>query len=307
MKNNVTTVQLNDTTPVEIRSNCKLIVAKGFHLDLNNHESNQNKLSRMEILFHYKDVPVIVLSDIDPSAILEFYNKLADYYRYEKGDCGLDGKFRECKQAYLNWNNILTSYSIHYHRLKESRRFEEKNINAELAHGEFLPRLYHQLKTPILTLQDHEKMVLQVEDLCQTYYRAIWNCLATSEKFLLHDLAKDRFVNMRNLKSIRALRQKGLMVGGNSLQIMNKSFNNFILSIADNDADIKMEQQIRQKGSWNTVHLILVIAIISIVVFLGLAQQELFKNFQAILAATAALLPLLARFGGIFTGTKEKE
>ena len=91
MKNNVTTVQLNDTTPVEIRSNCKLIVAKGFHLDLNNHESNQNKLSRMEILFHYKDVPVIVLSDIDPSAILEFYNKLADYYRHEKGDCGLDG------------------------------------------------------------------------------------------------------------------------------------------------------------------------------------------------------------------------
>lgn len=261
----------------------------------------------MEILFHYKDVPVIVLSDIDPSAILEFYNKLADYYRNEKGECGLDGKFRECKQAYLNWNNILTSYSIHYHRLKESRRFEEKTINSELGHGEFLPRLYHQLNTPILTLQDHEKMVLQVEDLCQTYYRAIWNCLATSEKFLLHDLAKDRFVNMRNLKTIRALRQKGLMVGGNSLQIMNKSFNNFILSIADDDADIKMEQQIRQKGSWNTVHLILVIAIISIVVFLGLAQQELFKNFQAILAATAALLPLLARFGGIFTGTKGKE
>jgi hypothetical protein len=264
-------------------------------------------LNRMEILFHYKDIPVIVLSDIDPSAILEFYNKLADYYRHEKGDCGLDGKFSECKQAYLNWNNILTSYSIHYHRLRESRLFEEKDINAELGHGEFLPRLYHQLNTRILTSQDREKMALQVEDLSQTYYRSIWNCLSISEKFLLHDLAKDRFVNLRNMKTIRALRQKGLMVGGNSLQIMNKSFNNFILSIADDDADIKMEQQIRQKGSWNTVHLILVIAIISIVVFLGLAQQELFKNFQAILAATAALLPLLARFGGIFTGSKAKE
>ena len=307
LKSDVIIVKLNDSTPVVITSNCKLIIAKGFHLDLNNHVSNQNKLNRMEILFNYKSVPVIVISDIDPSAILEFYDKLADYYRHEKEDCGLDGKFRECKQAYLNWSNILTSYSIHYHKLKECRRFEEKNINSELGHGEFLPRLYHQLNTPIVTLQEHEKMVLQVENLCQTYYRAIWNCLATSEKFLLHDLAKDRFVNMRNLKSIRALRQKGLMVGRNSLQIMNKSFNNFILSIANDDADIKMEQQIRQKGSWNTVHLILVIAIISIIVFLGLAQQELFRNFQAILAATAALLPLLARFGGIFTGTKEKE
>ena len=103
------------------------------------------------------------------------------------------------------------------------------------------------------------------------------------------------------------MRQKGLMVGKSSLQIMNKSFSNFILTAVGEDADVRMEQQIRQKGSWNTVHLILVITIISIVVFLGVAQEELFKNFQAIVAATAALLPLLARFGGIFSSSKAKE
>jgi hypothetical protein len=258
-------------------------------------------------LFKYKELSVIVVSNIDPSAILEHYDRLAECYRQKEGDAELDGKFRECKAAYHSWSDVLTSYSIHYHKLKERRRFEDKDVNSELDHGEFLPRLYHQLKKPLLTTQEREKMVLQVEDLSQTYYRAIWHYLSKSEKFLLHDLAKDRFVNMRNMKTIRALRQKGLMVGKNSLQIMNKSFNNFILSVVLDDADLKMEQQIREKGSWNTVHLILVITIVSIIVFLGLAQQQLFKNFEAILAATTALLPLLARLGGIFSGSKVKE
>ena len=300
-------VYLNDDATLDITEDCQLVVAKGFHLDLHNHKINQIKLKKLETLAKHRDLRVIVISNIDPSTILDVYDKLADYYRNEEGDFELDGDYRQCKQAYDSWNNILKSYSVHYHKLRECKQFQDKDINAELDHGEFLPRLYHQLKAPILTTQEHEKMVLQVEDLSQTYYRAIWNCLSTSEKFLLHDLAKDRFVNMRNMKSIRALRQKGLMVGGNSLEIMNKSFNNFILSIVEDDVDVKMEQQIRQKGSWNTVHLILVITIISIVIFLGVAQQELFKNFQAILAATAALLPLLARFGGIFTGSKGKE
>ena len=81
---------------------------------------------------------------------------------------------------------------------------------------------------------------------------------------------------------------------------MNRSFNNFILSIVEEDADIRVEEEMRKKGSWNTLHLVLVITIVSIMYFLGIAQQELFKNFQAIIAFTTALLPLLARFGGIF-------
>jgi len=304
---NVIEINLNDESLLEIGPYCKLVVAKGFHTDLNSHKRNQHKWKRLDELFKYKELSVIVISNIDPSAILEHYDKLAECYRQKEGDAELAGKFRECKTAYHSWSDVLTSYSIHYHQLKERGRFEDKDVNSELDHGEFLPRLYHQLKKPILTAQEREKMVLQVEDLAQAYYRAIWHYLSKSEKFLLHDLAKDRFVNMRNMKTIRALRQKGLMVGRNSLQIMNKSFNNFILSVVQDDADLKMEQQIREKGSWNTVHLILVITIVSIIVFLGLAQQQLFKNFEAILAATTALLPLLARLGGIFGGSKAKE
>jgi len=231
---------------------------------------------------------------------------MANYYRNVKGDYELEGNYRKCKQAYRKWKHILSQYTTYYHPLKTQHQFDQTDINAELSHGDYLPRLYKDVLAPMETTRDRERMILHVENLSQLYYQAIWNCLSPSEKFILHDLAKDGFVNMRNMKVIRALRQKGILILTNSLHI-NKSFNNFILSIVDEDSDIKKEEEVRKKGSWNTLHLILVITIVSIIAFLGIAQQQVFKSFEAILAAITALLPLLARFGGIFSGSKAKE
>jgi len=300
-------VDLNAGPVPVIPIDCPLVIATNFHLDLNNHQSNQEKLEKMDAFKKFTQVPVIIVSNLEPATVLEFYDKLASYYHKEKGDYELDGNFRKCKQAYRKWKNMLSGYSIHYHALKKERQFEDKYIKYELNHGDYLPQHARQLNLHISNTREQEEMVLQVEELSQLYYQALWNCLSSAEKFLLYDLAKDPFVNMRNMKTVRVLRQKGILIMKNSLHIMNKSFNNFILSIVKEDDEMKMEEEMRKRGSWNTLHLILVIAIVSIIVFLGIAQQELFKNFQAILAATAALLPLLARFGGMFTGTKMKE
>jgi hypothetical protein len=304
----IVNVNLSEEPCFTIVKNCKLIIARNFQIELNNHASNVRKLAWMEAFKQNKNFAVIVVSNVDPSAILEFYLKVAEYYRNEKKDYSLQGDYRRCRQAFRKWKQILGDYSIHYHALKNEEPFaENKFISHELDHGEYLPKLKHQIKESISTRREREEMILKVQNLSHFYYTSIWNCLTSAEKFLLHDLAKDGFVNMRNMKTIRALRQKGLLAAKNSLRIMNRSFTNFILSVVEEDADIRVEEEMRKKGSWNTLHLVLVIAIVSIIVFLGIAQQELFKNFQAIIAFTTALLPLLARFGGIFTGFKDKD
>lgn len=303
----IQSINLNAESLPDISVNAKLIIAKDFHLDINSHQSNQEKLKKMEILRRNVDIPVIIMSNLEPAAILEFYEKIATYYQKEKNDYELEGKFRDCKHAYRKWKNLLSGYSILYNPLHKGKHSDNKYINREIGHGDFLPQLKNQLSTHIANSRDQEEMILHVEELAQLYYHALWNCLSSAEKFLLYDLAKDRFVNMRNMKIIRMLRKKGLLVMRNSLHIMNRSFNNFILSIVKEDEEIKMEKEMRKRGSWNTLHLILVITIVSIVIFLGIAEQELFNNVQSIVAATAALLPLLGRFGGIFTSDKVKE
>ena len=211
-KDKVLHIDLNEGTFIRPGESYELIVARNFHIGLNDHESNEKKLELIESFKNQEGVAVIIVSNVDPSAILEFYNKVARYYRNDKKDYELDGNYRTCRQAFRKWKQVLGNYSIHYHALKKEKLFaDNKFISHELDHGDYLPKLKEQLNESILNRREREEMILKVENLSHFYYTLIWNCLTSSEKFLLHDLAKDGFVNMRNMKTIRALRQKGIL------------------------------------------------------------------------------------------------
>ncbi len=306
-KEEVAEIDLSKDKWINKDRKCKIVIANNFQNDLNNHEVNERKLKLLSELQDDLQITIIIISTLESQVVLEFYDKLATYYLREKGDYELSGNYRTCKQAYRHWKNILSPYIIHYKALGRDSLMSDGYVAYELNHGVFLPKLSPFIKQPVSNEMEREDMILQVEEMSQTYYHSIWNSLCSAEKFILFDLAKDGFVNMRNMKTIRMLRQKGIVIVKDALRIMNKSFNNFILSVVNEDDEIKMEEEMRRKGTWNTMHLIIVIVIVSILIFLGIAQEEMFKNFQSILAAMGALLPLLARFGGIFLGSKVKE
>ncbi len=292
---------------IDVPPYASLIVLKHFEYGVNDHNHNEEKLKVFNKILDMRDTSVICVSNIEPSAIIEFYEKQALYYSTVKHDRELDGLYRKCSQAQRHWKNVLSGFNIHYKALQQGHTLAGSEMADELDHGEYLPTLDKYISAGQGTMQEKEEAVMQIEEMSQTYYQSLWSSFCNNEKFILYDLARDGFVNMRNIKVIRVLRQKGVIQFRDSLAIMNSSFNNFILSIVNEDEELKMEQEMRAKGSWNTLHLVLVITIISIIAFLGIAQQELFKNFQAILAAIVTLLPLLARFSGVFSGAKIKD
>ena len=183
-------------------------------------------------------------------------------------------------------------------------------IQSEIGYGNYLPQLRPHLHidaskggSSIDNHQECENIVLRVEELADLYYHSLWNSFTNDEKYVLFDLAKDRFVNLRNTKVIRILMQKGVIKADDSLQIMNKSFNNFILSTVNRDEEILMEREQERKGSWNTVYLVLVILIFGLLSFVALAQQKLFQNFTLLIGAISSALALLTRFGGLIGST----
>ena len=150
--------------------------------------------------------------------------------------------------------------------------------------------------------------MLKVEDLASPYYQSIWNSFSHSEKRLLYDLSIDRFLNVKNIKVTRALLQKGVLVIGDSVQIFNKSFNNFILTVVKEDEEMMMQQEMRSKGSWNSVQLVLILTFLAMAVFVAFAQRDIMQNFNALMTALGGVTALLLRFGGLFTiGNKTKE
>lgn len=287
-----------------------VFIIRHFELSINNHEQNKKKYALLKSLMNRAGARVIISSSIQPSVIFDFYDKSLESLQHDKNSEESRSIKSEYKQFIRLWKNLLSGYTLVYASLQPKGPQPppetdteplQKVLRAELHHGAYLPSLRE-----FFSRDDYqgdsleEDVVLKVEELADTYYHSLWNSFSDAEKFLLYDLAKDRFVNMRNLKLIRILMQKGVIVREDSLRIMNKSFNNFILSVVRQDEEMFMEQELRKRGTWDTVRLVLIISLLGLVGFIAMAQQEWMQNFNALITALGGVVALLLRFGGLF-------
>jgi hypothetical protein len=293
-----------------------VIVLRHFEHAITDPDWNRRKLNLFIKLSSLTTNIIIVVSTVQPTSILDFYQHAV---QRESSDTEEGRKIRQdYKQAIRKWKNCLTNFVTYYQPLecRVKRTFGARTsfrlfIQTEIGYGNYLPHLKHQLhdnNNRIDSQQEHENIILRVEELADLYYHSLWNCFTNEEKYLLFDLAKDRFVNLRNTKVIRILMQKGVIKANDSLQIMNQSFNNFILSAVNGDDEIRMEREQEQKGAWNTVYVVLIIVFLGLITFVALAQQKLFQNFSILIGAISSAIALLSRFGGLFGATtKAKE
>ena len=208
------------------------------------------------------------------------------------------------------WKNLVGGFIVLYQPLQEnlSDKITSAFVKSELLHGLYLTKTNLLLEKELCrTYEEKENFVLRVEELADTYYQSLWNSFSNSEKHLLYDLAKDRFVNLRNLTTIRILMQKGVIIAEDTLSIMNKSFSNFILSVVNEDEEVRREKELHQKGAWSVVRSVLIIALIGLATFITLAQQNLLQDFNLLLGAVGSVAALLTRFGGLFAISKVKE
>jgi hypothetical protein len=293
----------------------KLVILDHFEHGMNNHELNQQKLSILETMSRRKEVNVVILSYVHPYVILEYYDSCILDIANKIDNPELRREFMEFKHAARNWKNILVNFTIHTVSLKKVSKpltdITNWLIDQETSHGTYLPRLCPQLESyknaSGSAYDKSDDIVLSVENMADNYYYTLWNNFSTHEKFLLYDLAKDRFVNLRNRKAIEDLLKKGVVEMKDTLQLMNRSFNNFILLAVKEDEEIKMESQQRSKGTWHSLQTVIFILIIASATFISFSQKGLMNNLNLWIGALTGISTLLVRFGGLFTTGKIKD
>lgn len=274
-----------------------VIVIKHFEHGINDHKINEGKLKVIQQLVD-EDRKIIIASAVQPSAILEFYEKALERIKTDSAD------WATYKHAEQMWKNVLSGFVLYFQPLSKENTLlsDDAFIKSELNHGLYLPTLMSHIPNETTnTYPCQENFVLKIEELADTYYHSLWNSFSDAEKFLLHDLAKDRYVNLKNVKTIRLLLQKGVIVADDSLQIMNRSFNNFILSVVNEDEEVQMEKEQSNKGSWNVVQSVLIILLIALIAFIAIAQQDLFRDLNVLIGAFGSAIALITRFGGLFS------
>ncbi len=291
--------------PVKLYDEVVLIL-RNFDHGINNHEINQRKLEWIQKAID-ENASIIISSNSQPSSIIDFYELALRRLPFNDGS----EKKYEYKQAIRLWKNILSGFVTYYQPLrapKDKLKDVGYFIRTELEHGTYLPKLAFQLKKELTnTYAEQENFVMKVEELADTYYHSLWNTFSHDEKFLLYDLAKDRFVNLRNVKAIRLLLQKGIIVAGDSLQLMNKSFNDFILRVVNEDEEIKMQHELNRKGSWTAVYTVLIILVFGLMVFIMLAQQNLLNDINLMLGVLGSMAAIFAKFGGLLSSSKKEQ
>ncbi|HEY9115179.1 MAG TPA: hypothetical protein VIN10_10800, partial [Bacteroidales bacterium] len=157
---------------------------------------------------------------------------------------------------------------------------------------------------------DDEDKVLNVQDRAQLYYYATWNSMEKREQLLIYDLVTDGLVNYRNLYVIYNLMSRGILTFRNgTLELFNRSFANFVLTIVDKERSFDYDTAARKSGSWANLKLPLLMIIGAILAFIFLTQQKLFNDLFGWFTAAIALIPVLTKIlstFSIFTGSAKK-
>jgi len=288
------------------------------HLEHNikSFDANHTKLKVISFLISKKK-RVILVSEVYPSQIFAFYENPPEKHNLPWGSFEDD---------FNSWRNILSAFpqiliGITRNTKKVYRilgitptdkptKFERTiaPLIEELGHSKFLPTLAPIIlaKTLYTTEDpddrdqqlDRQRMVMHTQNLAHGYYNDIWNALPTRERYLLYDLAKDGFLNIKNRNSLFSLMKKGLVVWKDRPAIFNFSFKNFIITSVSLNEALRLEHKNRGKGSWGNARVLFYLLILTTITFIALGKPELLKDFETLVGTLGGLgvvIPLISK------------
>lgn len=211
------------------------------------------------------------------------------------------------------WRHIFSSFVKLYNPLETHSipiNLQHKRLNKmvkqELGFGTYLPNLaplVQNKKDYLKSVGGSENVVLEIQHLAQPYYSALWNTLTSEERFVMYDLAKDDFVNVKNKNTILTLLKKGLLKYDNKLRLFNESFRNFVLMSNKAEA-LAMEKVVKQKGSWSNIRTVLALVIVSLIALMGFGQPNFLKNINSIVIVTTGVITFLPTLKSMFSFTQ---
>lgn len=142
-----------------------------------------------------------------------------------------------------------------------------------------------------------ERIILKIQELASNYYLMLFNGCSRKEKFVLYDIALDRLININNKDTITLLLKKGLLKNTGTIEVVNRSFRNYILCSVDSEEAKEIIGTLVTKGRWKSYRAPLYLLILGAAVFLAF-QKDLMNDIQSFSTAIIGGLAILTKFTG---------
>lgn len=290
---------------------CEVFIIDHLEHNIKSYRANHLKLKLILFLIS-KHKRIILISEVYPSQIFAMYENTPESPTLPWGS--LEDDFNSWRNILSAFPQVLIGITKNPEKTKlrctfgldkkEMPSLEDINLLVgELGYSKFLPNLAPVIvaksmkdeKKPCLDIQH---VIMHTQNLAHGYYNDIWNTLPTRERYLLYDLAKDGFMNIKNRNSLFSLMKKGLIVWKDGPRIFNYSFKNFVVTSVSLNEALRLENKNRGNGSWANTRILLYLVIVAIIVFIGLGNPEFIQDFEALITALGglgAIIPLVSR------------
>ena len=285
-----------------------------FEFDIDNPETNLKKLQLLEELIYVEKCPVVLLSTIDPM-----------FYLATESPASVSetGELKAAMQLLDRWAAVLSPFQKMrvdditvkmFQRLV--RRLTKEHPGPAFANltEAIAKECNHTAQLRIIgatILEERSrsqapeaattKIVDEVLDRAETYYRVLWSACTKDERLVLFQLAQDGWANPNNDRALRELQRRQVIERPSGFRIMNKSFRKFILNSQYPEEITEWEQEGKQ-SLWKALKVSLITAATLVACWLVYAQQDILNlslgYLSAFVAAGGIVIKLLSDFRG---------
>jgi hypothetical protein len=181
--------------------------------------------------------------------------------------------------------------------LKLSGRVQEECNHTAQLRNIGITILKHHGKSP--SQMHGSRLTEEVLDRAEIHYRVLWSGCTKDERLALFQLAQDGWANPNNVRALRELQRRSIILRPAGFRIMNDSFRQFILN-SQYPQEIAEWEQEEQQSLWKALKLSLITGGVLTGLWLLYAQQEIFNlsvgYISAFAAASGLVIKLIADF-----------
>lgn len=145
--------------------------------------------------------------------------------------------------------------------------------------------------------EDHhseETIASEILERADPYYRLVWKECSNDQKFVLAQLAEDGLLNPTNLRAIRQMVRRGLIIADPQFRIVNESFRRFLRSHTSADLKKQWLNDSRRSG-WGKAHGAFFTTMLLLGAFLLTTQNELWQSSAAYVTTALGALGTLSK------------
>jgi hypothetical protein len=283
----------------------EVIALNHFEFAIDNADANTSKLRMLEELAYVRHKRIVLLSTVD-----SLY-----YLAAGSPDIVVAGKDKDLPTAIQlldRWAALLTGFrkvTIEDITVPGFQRVVTKVGNASK------PQSFRQFVRCVVQECDHtaqlrkigatilraqhkktglsrEKLIQELLDRADSYYRVLWSTCTQDERLVLYQLAQDGWANPKNELAIQHLQRRRLVTLAPGLRIMNESFRRFIRNSQYHEEIVTWERE-GDQSVWRYLKLSLGILAVAAATWLLYSQQQFFNAVLGYVGAIGAAVGII--------------